>query len=182
MRAGPRSATIVTATGLAATALGCGQDDPRPEPAGERIASEVERSGELGRLAVTVRGRTAELPLVRDCADFGAEAGTPDEAPSRSGVAAPRCEPVPKPDAVPRLEARPGDLVEVTTGEEAGVVSLSAPRGKRVRLPFADARPADDDRQRWRARLPGGGEGWIQVSVSPMRTDSGSLGFAFESR
>ena len=184
MRGGSLSAAIAAAAaaGLAAVGPGCGEEDPRPERAGKRLAAEVERSGDLGRLAVTVRGRTAELPLVRDCADLGAGASAPDEGLPRSGIVAPRCEPVPEPDALPRLEARPGDLVEVTTGAEAAVVSLAAPAGRKVRLPLVDARPLGGDSQRWRARLPNVGEGRIQVSVSPMRTDSGSLGFAFESR
>ena len=187
MRAGAPSTARVAATGLAAlglatVALGCGEDGRPAEPARDRIAAAVARSGDLARLALTARGRTTELPLVRDCADLPAGAGTPEEGPSRSGVIAPRCQPVPKPPALPRLEVRPGDLVEVTTGEDAAVVSLAAPAGRGVRLPIADARPVGGDQQRWRARLPSGGEGRIQVSVSPMRTDSGSLGFAFESR
>ncbi len=146
--------------------LGCG------EPAGDNgTARTIEESGRLDRLAVTVGNRSTELPLVRNCADsVGAE----------SGVVAPKCKPVTDEERRPRIGARGGDLVTVTTGEGAATVTLIGVRTAHGRPVYVDADPLDEARQRWRVRLPSPLTARkLLLSVSPLRTDSGSLGFGF---
>jgi len=165
-----------TAVVFATALLGCGAG-ARPDEEGVDAARRVERSGELRRLAVTAGDRTVEAPLTRDCAAPG-----PGEA--GSSAAAPPCRDVDRAASIPVLEAAPGEELRITTGTGAATVSLTRPSGRGVRLAFADAEPVGEERSEWRVRLPAPGNAGdlVAVSVSPLRTDSGSLGFSFRVR
>ena len=154
--------------------LACGEADRPPRPA-EPFVEQVERSGDLERLPLTARGVTVEAPLVMDCSVAGAEAG-------RSGVVAPPCRTVRGPDRLPTLRVDAGEVLEITTGDGAANVSLVRKRGGGRREAAVDAEPVDEARGSWRARVPAGAGERLQVSVSPLRTDSGSLGFAIDVR
>lgn len=172
----PKRSEGMTAVLFATALLGCGAGE-RPDEEGEDAAQRVERSGDLWRLAVTVGDRTVQPPLTRDCAALG-----PGEA--GAGEAPPHCRDVARPASIPVLEAVPGEELRITTGTGASTVSLTRPSGRGVRLAFADAEPVREERSEWRARLPAPGNAGdlVAVSVSPLRTDSGSLGFSFRVR
>ena len=152
--------------------LACGEVD-RPHRPAEPLVEQVEHSGDLERLALTARGVTVEAPLVMDCSVAGAETG-------RSGVVAPPCRTVRGPDRLPALRVEAGDVVEIITGGSAATVSLVRKRRRGRREAVVDAEPVDEERGSWRARVPTGAGDRLHVSVSPLRTDSGSLGFAID--
>ena len=177
-RTGVRRVAVIAAVSIIPAVailpvLACGEADRPPRPAKPRV-EQVERSG-LERLALTARGVTVEAPLVMACSVAGAGAG-------RSGVVAPPCRTVRGPDRLPTLRVDAGEVVEITTGDGAANVSLVRKRGRGRREAAVDAEPVDEERGSWRARMPAGAGERLQVSVSPLRTDSGSLGFAIDVR